>query len=123
MADFVDGNELLLARERLAAQQAELLNALLSNGPVPAGFDEPRLNVERRALLSKRRGIVRMLSPAVADELGDRFRPLFDAYAVEHPRRAGSRAREDAASFAEWCRASGELSAKRKARWKFWQSN
>ncbi|RDI22922.1 hypothetical protein [Lentzea flaviverrucosa] len=123
MAEIVDENSLSSARERLAARQTELLNALLANGPVPAGFDEQRLGVERRALLSKRRGIVRMLGPAVADELGDRFRPLFDAYAAEHPRRAGSRAREDAASFAEWCRASGELSEKRKARWKFWQSN
>jgi len=115
--------DLSTPRERLAAQQAELLNALLGNGPVPPGFDEQRLDVERRALLSKRRGIVRMLGPDVADELGDRFRLLFDAYAVEHPRRAGSRAREDAAAFAEWCRHTGELSAKRKARWKFWQSN
>ncbi|HUQ54138.1 hypothetical protein [Lentzea sp.] len=111
------------SRERLASQQAALLNALLANGPAPAGFDEQRLDVERRALLSKRRGIVRMLGPAVADELGDRFRPLFDAYAFEHPRRAGSRAREDAAQFAEWCRASGELADDRKARWKFWRSN
>ncbi|WP_330277938.1 hypothetical protein OG205_21050 [Lentzea sp. NBC_00516] len=123
MTEIVNENEVSAARERLATQQAELLNALLGNGPAPAGFDEQRLAVERRALLSKRRGIVRMLGPAVADELGDRFRPLFDAYAVEYPRRAGSRAREDAAAFAEWCRASGELSAKRKARWKFWQSN
>ena len=123
MAEIVNENELLVARERLAARQAELLNALLANGPAPAGFDEQRLGVERRALLSKRRGIVRMLGPAVADELGDRFRPLFDAYAVEHPRRAGSRAREDAAAFAEWCRSRGELPEKRKARWKFWRSN
>ncbi|MCR3753606.1 hypothetical protein LX88_007615 [Lentzea californiensis] len=119
----MDENSLSSARERLAARQTELLNALLANGPAPAGFDEQRLGVERLALLSKRRGIVRMLGPAVADELGDRFRPLFDAYAAEHPRRAGSRAREDAASFAEWCRVSGELSEKRKPRWKFWQSN
>lgn len=123
MAEIVNENELLAARERLAAQQAELLKALLANGPVPAGFDEQRLGVERRALLSKRRGIVRMLGPAVADELGDRFRPLFDAYALENPRRAGSRAREDAAAFAEWCRARGELPERRTARWKFWQSN
>lgn len=111
------------AREKLASQQAALLNALLANGPAPAGFDEQRIEVERRALLSKRRGIVRMLGPAVADELGDRFRPLFDAYAVENPRRAGSRAREDAAAFAEWCRAAGELPEIRKPRWKFWRSN
>ncbi|MET9627062.1 hypothetical protein ABZX92_06325 [Lentzea sp. NPDC006480] len=120
---MIGSNDLSSARERLATQQAELLNALLAKGPVPAGFDEQRFDVERRALLSKRRGIVRMLGPAVADELGDRFRPLFDAYAVENPRRAGSRAREDAASFADWCRAAGELSVKRKTRWKFWQSN
>ena len=61
-----------------------------------------------------------MLGPEVADELGDRFRPLFDAYAFAHPRQAGSRAREDAVAFAEWCRDSGEVSAKRKTRWKFW---
>ena len=120
---MIEENDLSAARERLAAQQAELLNTLLAKGPVPTGFDEQRIAVERRALLSKRRGIVRMLGPAVADELGDRFRPLFDAYAVENPRRAGSRAREDAAAFAEWCRASGELSVNRKARWKFWRSN
>jgi hypothetical protein len=123
VAEIIGGNDPSAARERLAAAQAELLNALLANGPAPAGFDEQRLDVERRALLSNRRGVVRMLGPAVADELGDRFRPLFDAYALENPRRAGSRAREDAAAFAEWCRAAGELSAKRKARWKFWQSN
>ncbi|GHH63631.1 hypothetical protein [Lentzea cavernae] len=123
MAEIVENNSLSSARERLASQQTELLNALLANGPAPAGFDEQRLGVERRALLSKRRSIARMLGPAVADELGDRFRPLFDAYAVEHPRRAGSRAREDAAAFAEWCRASGELQEKREVRWKFWRSN
>ncbi|MFD9704221.1 hypothetical protein [Lentzea sp. NPDC059081] len=116
-------NEIPAARERLASQQAALLNALLANGPAPAGFDEQRLAVERRALLSKRRSIARMLGPSVADELGDRFQPLFDAYAVEHPRRAGSRAREDAARFAEWCRAAGELPENRKSYWKFWRSN
>ncbi|ANZ42402.1 hypothetical protein BBK82_01010 [Lentzea guizhouensis] len=111
------------ARERLAARQAELLNALLAGGPAPAGFDEQRVEVERRALLAKRRGIVRMLGPEVANELGDRFRQLFDAYALANPRRASSRAREDAAAFADWLRAAGELQVKRKARWKFWQSN
>lgn len=123
MAEKLDHNDPSAARERLAIRQAELLNALLANGPVPPGFDEQRVEVERRALLSKRRGIVRMLGPEIANELGDRFRPLFDAYAVAHPRQAGSRAREDVAAFAEWCRDAGELSAKRKTRWKFWLSN
>ena len=110
------------ARERLAARQAELLNALLAGAPAPAGFDEQRVEVERRALLAKRRGIVRMLGPEVANELGDRFRPLFDAYALANPRKAGSRAREDAAAFADWVRAAGELPAERKSYWKFWRS-
>ncbi|KOV79042.1 hypothetical protein ADL03_38790 [Nocardia sp. NRRL S-836] len=100
-----------------------MLNALLAGGAAPAGFDEQRVEVERRALLAKRRGIVRMLGPEVANELGDRFRQLFDVYAPANPRRAGSRAREDAAAFAEWLRAAGELPEKRKPRWKFWSSH
>jgi hypothetical protein len=123
VTENADRNDLPGARERLAAQQAQLLNALLAGGEAPAGFDEQRVEVERRALLAKRRGIVRMLGPEVANELGDRFRPLFDAYALANPRRAGSRAREDTAAFAEWLRAAGELQVKRKARWRFWQSN
>ncbi|WP_433270461.1 hypothetical protein ACQPZF_09840 [Actinosynnema sp. CS-041913] len=104
-------------RDRLAAAQAELLHALLGNGKPPEGFDPDRLRVEARALLNKRRGIVAMLRPDVADALGDRFRPLFADYARAHPRRAGSRAREDAAAFAEWAVAQGELPPPKKARW------
>lgn len=109
------------ARERLAAAQAELLRALLADGPIPAGFDESRFVVERRALLSKRRGVAAMLGPEVANELGDRFRPLFDEYATAHPRTAGSRAREDAAKFAEWARDRGELSPVETPRKRWWR--
>ncbi|MBB5958327.1 hypothetical protein FHS29_004935 [Saccharothrix tamanrassetensis] len=104
-------------RDRLAAAQAELLHALLGNGEPPAGFDPERLRVEARSLLNKRRGIVAMLRPDVVDGLGDRFRPLFEGYARAHPRRAGSRAREDAAAFAEWAVAQGELAPPKKRRW------
>lgn len=104
-------------RERLAAAQAELLRAVLADGATPAGFDERRLRVEARSLLAKRRGIVAMLDPAVADALGERFRPLFDSYAPVHPRRSGSRAREDAAAFAEWARERGELPRAPRKRW------
>ncbi|GAA1342894.1 hypothetical protein GCM10009660_30800 [Catellatospora bangladeshensis] len=104
-------------RDRLAAAQAELLRALLGDGEPPAGFDPDRLRVEARALLNKRRGIVAALRPEVADALGERLRPLFDGYARAHPRRAGSRAREDAAAFAEWAVARGELPPPRKPRW------
>lgn len=104
-------------RDRLAAAQAELLRALLADGAVPAGFDEDRVRVEKRALLNKRRGIVAMLRPDVAAELDERFRPLFDAYAKSHPKEVGTRFREDAARFAEWAVARGELAPPRKKRW------
>lgn len=104
-------------RERLAAAQAELLRAVLADGAVPAGFDERRLKIEARSLLAKRRGIVAMLDPEVADALGERFRPLFDGYARAHPRRSGSRAREDAADFAHWAREQGELPPVPRRRW------
>ncbi|WP_199443909.1 hypothetical protein [Umezawaea beigongshangensis] len=105
-------------RERLAAAQAGLLRALLAGGDVPEGFDPQRIAVEARALLAKRRGIVAMLRPDVADELGERFRPLFDAYATAHPREAGSRARQDAAAFAEWAEERGELTPPRRRWWR-----
>jgi hypothetical protein len=104
-------------RERLGAAQAELLRALLADGDVPEGFDAERVRVEKRALLTKRRGIVEMIRPEVAVELGDRFRPLFDAYAADHPKEAGTRFRDDAARFAEWATARGELQPAKKKRW------
>lgn len=104
-------------RDRLAAAQAELLRALLADGDAPAGFDEERLRIERRALLNKRRGIVEALRPEVAAELGERFRPLFDAYARAHPKEVGTRFREDAARFAEWAVRQGGLEPPRKRRW------
>ncbi|MEU4743979.1 hypothetical protein AB0G02_26420 [Actinosynnema sp. NPDC023658] len=107
-------------RDRVGAAQAELLRALLAGGSPPAGFDEQRLRVERRALLNKRRGIVEMLRPEVAVELGERFRPLFDAYASAHPKEVGTRFREDAARFVEWAVERGELRRKeppKKSRW------
>ncbi|MET1071509.1 MAG: hypothetical protein ABWY11_02560 [Umezawaea sp.] len=104
-------------RERLARAQAELLTALLAGGPSPAGFDQRLLRVEANSLLAKRRGIVAMLSPEVTDALTDRFRPLFDEYARAHPRKTGSRAREDAADFAAWARDRGELPAVKPKRW------
>jgi hypothetical protein len=105
-------------RERLAEAQSELLTALLAGGPSPTGFDERLLRVEARSLLAKRRGIVAMLGPEVVDELGDRFRPLFDEYALAHPRTSGSRAREDAAAFADWARGRGALPKSRKRWWR-----
>ncbi len=105
------------ARERLAEAQSRLLTALLAGGPSPTGFDERLLRVEARSLLAKRRGVVAVLNPEVVDALADRFRPLFDEYAVAHPRASGSRAREDAAAFEAWARDRGALPPVKPKRW------
>ncbi|RSM77004.1 hypothetical protein DMH04_35765 [Kibdelosporangium aridum] len=103
-------------RDRLAEQQAQLLHALLADGPPPPGFDPERLEVEAKALRSKRRQIVAMIEPDVCADLEDRFVPLFTEYAKAHPRKDGSRMRDDARAFVEWLRAQGHLP---KVRW--WQ--
>ncbi|KAA2253365.1 hypothetical protein F0L68_33170 [Solihabitans fulvus] len=108
-------------RDRLAARQAELLRALLAGGEPPQGFDPAQLRVEANALLAKRRSVAAMLAPEVADALGQRFRPLFDEYAAAHPRAVDSGARADAAAFAEWTMARGELPAPADKSRRWWQ--
>ncbi|GAB3679010.1 hypothetical protein [Saccharopolyspora tripterygii] len=90
------------ARKRLAAQQQQLLAALLGRAEEPPGFDRDQLRVQQRALLNKRRRVVAKLRPDLVEKLGERFPPLFDSYAAEHPRHPGQRARTDAAGFARW---------------------
>ncbi|CAM4019600.1 hypothetical protein KIPE111705_36570 [Kibdelosporangium persicum] len=96
-------------RDRLARQQAELLRALLTDGPAPKGFDPGRLEVEAKALRAKRRRVVAMIEPDVCADLADRFVPLFTEYAKAYPRIEGSRARDDARAFVEWLRERGHL--------------
>jgi hypothetical protein len=101
-------------RDRLAEAQAELLRALLADGPAPAGFDPDRLRVEVDALLAKRRRLVAMLEPEACDEIGDDFVSLFTEYARTHPRTVGTRARGDAREFVEWARQRGRLAKPRR---------
>ncbi|GAB3877494.1 hypothetical protein GCM10029964_026690 [Kibdelosporangium lantanae] len=106
-------------RDRLAEAQSQLLHALLAGGPAPAGFDPERLRVEATALLSKRRRVVAMLQSEACGDLGDRFVPLFGEYGRAHPRRVGTRARDDARQFVEWCWEQGHLDRPRRRRWPF----
>jgi hypothetical protein len=101
-------------RERLAAAQADLLRALLTNAAPPAGFDPERLRVEANALRSKRRGVVAMLQPDACVALADRFIPLFNEFARDHPKSTTTRARQDALDFVAWLYAQGHLA---KPRW------
>ncbi|MCX5203504.1 DUF692 domain-containing protein [Streptomyces sp. NBC_00237] len=86
-------------RSNLALAQASLLEALVAGGPVPEGFDGPRVRVQARALVAKRAGIVAKLAPELPRVLGPGFRPAFFAYATSRPLRGGYR--RDALDFAE----------------------
>jgi hypothetical protein len=97
------------ARERLAAAQAALTRALLAGADTPPGFDRRRLRVEARALLNKRRRVTELLRPDLADALGERYAPLFDAWGPAHPRRVGVTAHADAHAFGEWLVEHGHL--------------
>lgn len=103
-----------MTREDLAARQAALLATLLTGAPAPSGFDPARLRIEADVLLTKRRKLVAYLRPDLLETLGERFGPLFDTYAAEHPKAVTVRAREYADTFAAWLIARGDLP---KPRW------
>ena len=107
-----------MSRDRLAAQQAELLRALLAGAPTPAGFDDSRIRAQAHALLSKRSRITWHLRPDLADELGERFGPLFAEYAAGHPKTVGVRARQDAEQFGLWLVAQGHLTPPHRPWWR-----
>lgn len=110
-----------LERQRLADAQAELLRAVLADGPTPAGFDALRLHAQANALRAKRRRVVAALRPDLPANLGDRFGPLFDEYAHTNPRREGVTARDDAAAFARWLIERDEFQPSRQRRWWPWR--
>jgi len=106
----------MVSREELAARQAALLDSLLTGSAAPNGFDSSRLRVEAEVLRGKQRRLVAYLRPDLPETLGERYRPLFDAYAAGNPKTTSVRAREYADAFAEWLIARGDL-AKPRRRW------
>ncbi|MGW7415458.1 DUF692 domain-containing protein [Streptomyces sp. NPDC054863] len=112
------------ARQRLALSQAALLDALVAGGPVPEGFDGPRLRVQARALTAKRADIVAKVAPELPQILGTvpgaGYRSAFLAYAATRPLRAGYR--RDALDFAEHALVHAALDpAARRALTHWWQ--
>lgn len=105
------------ARDRLAARQAELMRALLADGPVPPGFEPEWMRVQMQALRAKRLRMVVVHRPDLPTALGSRLRPLFDAYAQAHPRQTGTGARRDAEAFVGWLVRCGELARPRRWPW------
>jgi hypothetical protein len=73
------------ARARLADRQAELVQALVAGGAVPAGFDARRVAGAARSLVNKRLREVAQGWPALVECLGDRFAERFRAYGEQGP--------------------------------------
>jgi hypothetical protein len=72
-------------RQRLAAEQAAVVQALTGRQPPPAGFDVAHLATAAAALAQKRCRSVAMSWPALTQALGERFEPAFAAFAAAIP--------------------------------------
>jgi hypothetical protein len=73
------------ARAAYGAQQAELVRAVVADGPVPQSFDLAQVRLLAEALLRKRRRAVERTWPALASSLGWTYQRRFDTYAHAHP--------------------------------------
>jgi hypothetical protein len=96
-------------RERLAADQAVLVRALVGGGPVPGGVDPDRVGATAAALARKRAREVARAWPVLAADLGDDFTRRFLADAAARPPARGG-ALADGLAFARALARSGRLS-------------
>jgi len=96
-------------RERLAAEQAALVRALLGGGPVPGGFDPGRVAATSAALARKRAREVARAWPVLAADLGESFTGRFLADAARRPPPARGGALADGLAFADALARSGRL--------------
>jgi hypothetical protein len=94
------------ARERLAKAQADLVRALVANGPAPAGFDEARVRAAGRSLVNKRRQALARAWPSLVHLLGDDFRQ----YAEANPLPGCASPTADGRAFLRWLDAKQPLS-------------
>jgi hypothetical protein len=96
-------------RERLAAEQAALVRALVDGGPVPGGFDPGRVLATSAALARKRAREVARSWPVLAAELGEGFTGRFLADAARRPPPARGGALADGLAFARAMAREGRL--------------
>ena len=73
------------ARTKLAAEQLELVRALVGRASAPAEFDSSRMQATAEALLLKRSNSVARAWPELARSLGDTFEDRFARYASSRP--------------------------------------
>jgi hypothetical protein len=98
-----------MSREDLARRQAELLHALLADGPPPPGFDASRLRIEANVLRRKHGRVLAYQRPELAETLGERFGPLFAQFNASRPKKAAERSGAYADEFVTWLIAEGHL--------------
>ncbi|MEJ2886263.1 hypothetical protein [Actinomycetospora aeridis] len=111
-----------MTREDLARRQAELLAALVAEGPVPDGIDPARVGLEAEALRAKRRRALARLLPAdVHTALGGDLTRHLDAWITAHPRATGTSMRDDADALVAALRAQGLLGRPRRRGWSAWR--
>jgi hypothetical protein len=77
--------------KELAAAQRRLVEALVTGGPVPPGFDTVRVAAAARALLRKRAGEVARTWPRLASSYGTEWRAVFTEWAANRPTRGSWR--------------------------------
>ena len=96
------------ARERLAADQARLVDALTGRSEPPVDFDAARVELLGQTLASKRAKTVARAWLVLAESLGDDFAARFNAFAqTVSPHEAGPGA--DGFAFANWLDSQGLL--------------
>jgi len=98
-----------VSRAELARRQAELLQALLADGPAPEGFDPARLRVEATVLRRKHGRVLAYQRPELAESLGERFGPLFAEFNAARPKKAAERSGAYADEFVTWLTERGHL--------------
>jgi hypothetical protein len=90
-----------VSRQRLAAEQAALVRALVAGGPAPGGFDPERVRATSAALARKRGREVARARPGLAAELGPEFTERFLADAARRPPPARGGALADGLAFTD----------------------
>ncbi len=111
------------ATSDLAARQAAVIAALVAGGQLPAGFDQIRMSIARRALLVKRAGQVATAWPLLAASFGADWPSRFTTWADGRPPLGSLR---DGWDFVRALAAAGELPeralielAEREATWRY----
>ncbi|MBM3993803.1 MAG: hypothetical protein FJ303_06575 [Planctomycetes bacterium] len=97
-------------RQRVAQAQADLMRALVANGPIPAGFDDSRVRIAARSLVNKRRNALARIWPRLPTILGDKYIELFNAYAMANPMPECAIPKADGRAFLRWLESQKPLS-------------